>query len=161
MSVEGLISKKDSGMEKYVLVLAPLVALMVGCYNNSGYSTSSNPVSPSNPPDTNAVVSFKDQVQGIFTSNCALSGCHVGQGAQQGMDLSAGSAYNNIVNVKSKENPSFNRVTPFKSDSSYLYFKISGIGSFSGSRMPYGRPPLSTADIEIIKSWIDQGASNN
>ena len=35
-------------------------------------------------------VTLSDDVQPIFTSNCALSGCHAGTNPQQGMNLSVG-----------------------------------------------------------------------
>jgi hypothetical protein len=121
--------------------------------------------SNNNPMTTNtadsAAVSFASQVQPIFTSNCALSGCHAGSGARQGMDLSSGNAYNNIVNKKSTEVSAFYLVDPSKSDSSYLYMKIMGASGTAGARMPYLRGALASADIEMIKSWIDQGAKNN
>ncbi len=121
-------------------------------------SSNSNPVTP---PSGNSNVSFSSQVQPIFTANCAVSGCHAGPTPQQGQDLSAGHAYNNIVNVASAEKPSYMRVKPFSSDSSYLYLKITGAAGIAGVQMPNGRPPLSSSDIQTIKEWIDQGAQNN
>jgi len=123
-------------------------------------SKTSNPTSPSS-----GNVSFSSQVQPILTNNCALSGCHAGQITTPiaiNEILLSGQAYNNIVNVKSQEMPQYYRVKPFSSDSSYLYMKITGdprIGTTA--RMPYGKGPLSSSDIQTIKNWIDQGAQNN
>ena len=121
-------------------------------------SSSSNPVSP--PATGNSSISFHSQIQPIFTANCAVSSCHAGPTPQQGMDLSSGKAYASIVNVKSIEVPTYYRVKPSYSDSSFLYFKITG-NSIAGIRMPYQRAPLSSSDIQTIKNWIDQGAQNN
>ena len=139
-------------MKKIAVILWAL--LFAAC------SKTSNPTSSSG-----GNISFSSQVQPIFTQNCALSGCHAGQITTPiaiNEILSAGQAYNNIVNVKSQENPSYFRVTPISSDSSYLYMKITGDSRIgSTARMPYGKAPLSNSDIQTIKSWIDQGAQNN
>lgn len=116
--------------------------------------SSSNPMTPSGD------ISFASQVQPIFTANCAVSGCHAGSSPQQGMDLSSGKAYSNIVNVRSIEISTYYRVNPSHSDSSFLYFKVSG-NSIAGAQMPYQRAALSAADVQTIKDWIDQGAKNN
>lgn len=112
-------------------------------------------------PSDSGTVSFASQVQPIFSSNCALAGCHANSGAQQGMDLSSGNAYNNIVNRKSTEVSTLYRVEPSKSDSSYLYMKITGAAGITGARMPYLRGALSSSDMQTIKDWIDQGAKSN
>jgi hypothetical protein len=143
-------------MKTGAVVLMALV--LAACSKSSTSSTSSNPTGPTTSDTT---ISFASQVQPIFSSNCALSGCHSGSGAQQGMNLAAGSAYAAIVNVPSREKSQFMRVLPSKSDSSYLYLKITGSSLISGARMPYNRPALSQSDIQTIQSWIDQGAKNN
>jgi hypothetical protein len=130
-------------------------ALTIGCSKGSLY-----PSQPSSPP-TSQTVSFQTNVQPIFTANCATSGCHINPGAQQGLDLSTGNAYANIVNVQSRENPSYYRVKPSNADSSYLYLKITGASGITGVRMPYLRPQLSQTDMQTIQSWINQGAKNN
>jgi len=115
-----------------------------------------------NNPMSSSTVSFKNNVQPIFTNNCALSGCHAGSIPQEGQNLSAGQAFNNIVNVQSIEVPSFFRVKPSYSDSSYLYMKISGDPRIAAGtvRMPKGGT-LQPNDIQTIKDWIDQGAQDN
>jgi len=115
----------------------------------------------SNSPTSSQDVSFSSQVQPIFTSSCALSGCHSGSNPTGGQDLSAGKAYNNIVSKASTEVPGYFRVKPFSSDSSYLYMKITGDSRITGVRMPNGGAPLSQSNIQTIKNWIDEGAQNN
>ncbi len=103
-------------------------------------------------------------VQPIFTANCAFSGCHGGASPAQGMNLSAGQAYANAVNVPSNELPGMDRIEPGDPDQSYLVNKIQGtqadVGG-SGQRMPLGGNPLSDADINTIRAWITAGADNN
>lgn len=99
--------------------------------------------------------------QTIFSRNCALSGCHVGTNAQQGMDLSAGQAHANIVGVPSREQPNLFRVAPGDPDASYLMQKIEGAPGIVGDRMPLGRTPLSIDEIDLIRRWIAEGAQDN
>jgi hypothetical protein len=106
---------------------------------------------------------FAADVQPIFTNNCAFSGCHAGTNPAQGMNLSDGQAYANIVNVQSNESGLL-RVKPGEPDSSYLVHKIQGTqGSVGGSgdQMPRGRTPLTQAQINLIREWITNGAEEN
>lgn len=106
-------------------------------------------------------VSFANDVQPIFTTNCALAGCHNAASAQQGLVLEAGSAFSNIVNVPSSEQPSVFRVSPGDADASYLVRKIRGTSGITGGRMPLNRTPLSAAQIDTIATWINEGATDN
>ena len=109
-----------------------------------------------------ATVSFASSVQPIFTSNCALNGCHTGVAPAQGLNLSSGKSYAALVNVLSTECTSDYRVLPNASSSSYLMWKLQGSGTcFTGTQMPKGGSPLSAADQATIASWIDEGAPNN
>ncbi len=112
----------------------------------------------------NAETTLSADVQPILTANCALSGCHAGSDPQQGQNLSAGQTFSNVVNVASNELPTMDRVEPGRPDSSYLVHKIEGthlqIGG-SGDRMPLARSPLSQAEINVIRAWIQAGAMSN
>jgi hypothetical protein len=103
-------------------------------------------------------VTLSRDVQPIFTANCAFAGCHLGDQAQQGQDLSEGQAYKNIVNVKSAEVDTLFRVKPSDSANSYLFQKISQDHPAVGERMPLGGS-LSQTDIDTIQRWIDGGAT--
>jgi hypothetical protein len=97
----------------------------------------------------------------IFTASCAFSGCHGGSSPAQGMNLSAGMAYSNIVNVTSSEMPSLDRIEPNDPASSYLYLKVIDDPSISGSRMPRGAPALSQELIDLLQDWIERGAPDD
>lgn len=99
----------------------------------------------------------------IFDLNCALSGCHIGDSPNLPgvMNLSAGQARANIVNVRSVENPALFRVAPGDPDSSYLVWKIEGRPEIVGAQMPRGRPPLPPEQIAAIRQWITDGAQDN
>lgn len=106
---------------------------------------------------------FAADVQPIFTASCALANCHIAPDPQQGMDLSDGQAYANIVNVPSNES-SLDRIEPGDPEASYLVHKIRGtqnsVGG-SGVQMPAVGGPLPTATINLIRSWVRAGALNN
>lgn len=97
----------------------------------------------------------------IFDLNCAVSGCHTGSNPPQGMNLSNGLAFSNIVDVSSMEVPTLRRIEPGNPEQSYLYLKILGSPAIMFSRMPFGRDPLSDDEIGVIKQWIEAGALNN
>ena len=105
-----------------------------------------------------------DDIQPIFTATCALSGCHVGSNPEEGLNLSAGQTFANIVNVPSRQLPSMDRVTPSRPDSSYLVLKLTGMhldAGGSGVQMPKGGTPLSMDQLGTIGRWILNGALNN
>ncbi len=104
---------------------------------------------------------FTEVQQQIFTASCAFSGCHGGSSPQQGMDLRAGAAFANIVNVASREKPSLDRIEPSDPDNSYLYLKVLGDSSISGVRMPRGGAMLSQDLLDLLRDWIERGAPND
>ncbi len=108
---------------------------------------------------TTNTISFTNEVQPIFTANCAS--CHVGGGSSGGLQLDAAVSYGNLVNKPSSELPTMDRIEPNDPANSYLLHKLKGTQgtvSGSGTQMPQGRPPLTTAQISTIETWISQGA---
>lgn len=99
-------------------------------------------------------------VQTILTNNCALSGCHDGQGSvlPRSMDLRAGQAFRSLVGNKSLENSGLFRVNPGDDEVSYLYQKIRPSPAPAvGARMPIGGA-LTDEQIAVIENWINVGA---
>jgi hypothetical protein len=140
------------------------------------------PVAPDLPPGTDVVAapdlappmmdippppppspSFSGEIQPIFTSNCAVTMCHVsGSGNVNGLFLEVGLSYNLIVNKASAENPPQKRVEPGMPDNSYLYRKITNSPGIVLSAMPPSpRPMLLAQSIATIRAWITAGAPNN
>lgn len=96
-------------------------------------------------PDT---VYFLRDVMPIFSSNCALSGCHATPNPQKGVNLSN---YDGITSTAD--------VRPGDPDGSDVYEVM--IETDPDKRMP--PPPagaLSSTDIATIRKWIQQGAQN-
>lgn len=94
-------------------------------------------------------------VQAIFGQSCALAGCHADL---QRPFLKAEVAYDNIVNVRSEELPDLDRIEPGDPSRSYLYMKITGASGIIGARMPKTGPPLTLAQTDTIRVWIESGA---
>ena len=109
-------------------------------------------------PGTTGSLSLQKDLQPILTQQCAISGCHAGAAPQEGMDLSDGSAYSNLVNAESAEVPGEKRVKPNDPDHSLLFEKVSQDPPSVGSRMPLGGRPLTATQIQMFRDWILQGA---
>jgi hypothetical protein len=106
-----------------------------------------------------APVSFKTDILRIFTNNgtqtCSQSKCHSGNRPSGDLNLTASQAYKNIVNVTSHAHANQKRVVPGDADNSYLFQQVD-----SGT-MPKDKEPLSSADIDLLRRWIEAGAPNN
>src|SRR5262245_8416054 len=87
--------------------------------------------------DTSATLSFSSDVQPVFTTRCAISGCHAGTMPQNDLSLESGQSYAEIVDVPAigPECAGEPRVDPGLSAGSVLYKRI--IGSSCGPRMPF------------------------
>lgn len=98
---------------------------------------------------------FDQDLQPILDQRCVS--CHGGSSPDAGLDLSAGVAYANLLNVPSGENSQFLLVAPGNSADSYLIMKMMDDARTSGRSMRYG---LSDADIALFAEWIDLGADS-
>jgi hypothetical protein len=91
--------------------------------------------------------------------------CHTatnGRVPSGGMILDHNAAYDQLVNVASRERPQMMRVAPGNPDASYLVHKIEGQPDIVGRRMPFSGPPYLTAgQITILRRWIEIGAPRN
>jgi hypothetical protein len=90
----------------------------------------------------------------IFTPKCVNAGCHPGGGAPMPL-RNANESFQNLVGVPTGRP----RVVRGDASTSILYLKI--IGTSAGTRMPQGLAPLSQAEQDSIKTWINRGAQNN
>jgi predicted CxxxxCH...CXXCH cytochrome family protein len=119
---------------------------------------------PTDPGDVNGdpidpTATFTRVQNEIFTPTCGTIACHSTIAQQEQLVLST-NAWANTVNVPSVEMPSLKRVTPGDPSNSYLYRKITGSG-ITGDRMPQSLPPLSDAQIKLVRDWIRRGAPND
>ena len=121
--------------------------LLAGCVDNGGTRN----VVQTGPTTLSAVQAT------VFTPRCATSGCHQ-QGGPFGLDLSNGATFGTTVGVSAAEMPSLARVTPFDAANSYLYMKVAGDPRINGDVMPLNAPPLTTEQLRVIETWINEGA---
>lgn len=111
--------------------------------NANGGGGGTPPPSSSCSPDS---VYFVNQVMPIISSNCTMSGCHDNITHADGVNLTT---YANIIRY----------VKPGNAGDSKLYKVIIKTG---GEVMPPPpMSPLTAAQKELIRKWIDQGAKNN
>ncbi len=88
-----------------------------------------------------APVNFSRDIQPIFQTHC--TGCH---GAQKALSQ---------LRLDSKQSAA-RVLKPGDAKAALLWKRITE--SDSEQRMPFGKPPLNKAQIELIKRWLDEGA---
>ncbi|MCA9670346.1 MAG: hypothetical protein KC503_32345 [Myxococcales bacterium] len=106
-------------------------------------------------------VSFKRDVQPIFSSQCATVGCHVGIVPKESLDLSTARAYQELVGVTSKQCADGRKLVSTTGASSYLLDKLLGINLCRGTQMPKIGVSLAKQQVDTIAAWICAGAPNN
>ena len=119
--------------------------VIAGCSDMGNNPTSST----SPPPPQTQDVSFKNQIKPFFM-NYGCDGCHGGNGGldvQTVVQLLRGGIHGPAV-------------VAGKADSSIIVRKFSVSPPF-GDRMPRGGPFLADSTIQILKTWINQGAKDN
>jgi len=117
------------------LAMILLVSLITGCYYDIVL-----PPDPNAPPQN---VSFSGDLQPIFDTKCATTGCHDGAHAP---NLTAEESYNALMS-----GGFVNTTIPTES---ILYQVLQ-----QGSMPPTGKLPSS--DIQMVLDWIKMGAPNN
>jgi hypothetical protein len=109
------------------------------------------------PPESVTLLDIQSQ---IFSTRCALSGCHTGTTAPFGLDLtSLASSSANLLGVPSGEVPGLLRVEPFDATDSYLYMKLTADPRIEGDPMPALGEPLNAGQLALIETWINGGAN--
>jgi hypothetical protein len=102
--------------------------------------------------------SFATDVLPILRANC--QSCHSGGRPSGSLDLADAVAYDNLVNVRSGQLSSMDRIEPGDTANSYLVRKINNTHTAaggSGNRMPSSRA-LSSSNIATIEGWVNDGA---
>jgi len=111
-------------------------------------------------PAPEPTASFAEIQDTILTPTCAVSGCHTGANPPDGLNLSAGEAYSNIVDIASVQMPDLFRIEPGDPDNSYLIRKVEGSGIVA-NRMPLNDDPLTEDQIDLLRQWVSDGAEDN
>jgi hypothetical protein len=135
-----------------------MTALVTGCLVVTGCGDEKRlPTEPTTEPPADAT--FTRVQAEVFTPKCALSGCHMGpaSAAQEGMVLDPGSAYDNIVMVRSNQNPGLFRIAPGDPANSYLVRKITPFTDIIGDHMPQ-TGSITDAQRQLVTQWVVRGA---
>ena len=137
--------------------VASLAAAAVAACTGSGVGldANGNPITPGGGGEP-LTPDFKSIQDNVFTPICTK--CHIGAGAPQGLQLDAAHSYALLVGVPSTEQPNVLRIKAGDPDNSYLVQKIEGAPSISGVRMPFGGPYLPQSTIDVIRTWVTNGA---
>jgi hypothetical protein len=137
---------------------------------DGGTTSTTSDAPPGTNPDAASAVTICDQAkthsdfafiqEHIFTPSCATAMCHAGPEPEVGLNLSAGAAYNNLVNKGASTVTGWTRVTPGSLATSYLAVSL---GRAEGppprdGYMPLGADPLCLEKLEAIERWILAGA---
>jgi len=137
-------------MKIYSLILFSGAILLQGCQHH--------PIKPMENTNTGNLGSgecdpdsiyFNTDVFPIIQQNCAVTGCHGGGSAQDGVDLTS---YQSIMNTAN--------VVPFNLGASDLYEVITETDPDDIMPQP-PNSPLTNQEIATIAAWINQGATNN
>ena len=121
-------------------------------------------LAPSGDCDTGAAigaptVSFAADVLPVLeNAGCLSAGCHGGAFPSSNYSMAS---YQDMF-VAGDEAMAFEDcpIVPGDPDASYLFEKISP-SPRTGARMPFLADPLSDEEIELIRTWIAEGAANN
>jgi hypothetical protein len=102
----------------------------------------------------------------IFVPRCNTAGCHDVTGKAGSLDLTPGTAYGQLVGVPARNVGALDeglvRVVAGRSDESFLVRKLeSHLPVAYGVRMPIGGEPLTTAEVELVRAWVDAGAKDD
>lgn len=95
----------------------------------------------------------------MLNKHCVM--CHITGAAQGGLDIYP-DPWAAMVGVPSAQSP-LSLIEPGEPGQSYLLIKLKGtqetVGG-SGLQMPFPQP-LDDEQIEMTRTWIEQGAANN
>jgi hypothetical protein len=101
----------------------------------------------------NTKISFKEDVMPVLQKKCM--NCHNTEDeSPSGLYMDS---YAELMKGDSRHGPV---IKPKKGEESVLIMKLRGTATF-GKQMPRGKKPLDDETIEMISTWIDQGAKNN
>lgn len=129
------------------LFLVTLILCAASCKHDS-FVTPSQPGTPGVPQPVDTGICFERDILPIFISSCAKSGCHDVASAKEGYVFTS---YETITRKK---------FTPGDPEDTELYEVITE--NDPDKRMPQPpNAPLSTAQINMIRRWIEEGAPNS
>ena len=139
-------------LPRYYILLAFISGILSACTDH-GIA----PEQQQTPDPPQPTVFFSTDVHPILLANCSYSGCHGTVNPRHEFQVES---YATIM----ADTPTYGRhVIAGDADSSPLYIVISSRFAELGQllRMPRGADSLSTAQQELIRTWINDGALDN
>ena len=101
----------------------------------------------------------------VFNKSCALPSCHNSTASKEGLTLTQGSSFGELVNVPAENVAAAAdgkiRVVPGDPDASFIIQKLEGPAAGEGDLMPQSSSGLDPEIISVIRQWITDGALNN
>ncbi len=129
-------------------VFLVLAGMVWGCDSGGG---------PAGRPEAQGAAGGFSALAGeILVPKCASAGCHAGEGASAGLDLTAGAAHASLVGKHARRRPDRLLVGPGDPEGSYLVERL--VPGGDTPLMPLGGKPLEAAEVERIRAWIRDGA---
>jgi len=144
------------------LVLASGFLIVHGCKSDPGKPVPEPDCTSVADTTQPATVSFQADIVPLFyTENyhCGDSGCH---GAPLISSDYSVSAYEDLFHrgLEAKHK-GLCTIRPGSPDESYLVWKIEARPEIEGARMPNTFPAMDPADIQLVRTWIAEGARDN
>jgi hypothetical protein len=104
--------------------------------------------------------------------SCTTAACHSGPVRAGGLDLSAGVAFDNLVDraptsIPAEQYPGLSRVVPGSKARSLLWLNVAAASLPEEWKAPLrpmpqgGLPPLSAEELDLVRHWIEYGASRD
>ena len=132
-------------IQRFLLLILGFLFCVLGCTREHGdismLDDHSAPMETHEPVDVE--VAFEQNLLPILTARCALSGCHVADGPH-GLDFRT---YESFI-AGGEHGPAF---IPGNAEESEVVEEI-----VSGKMPPPPRDPLTAAEIQLFKDWINQ-----
>jgi len=132
--------------------LTVLAALAGGCSKDKGTAPTSDldaiSISPSNVVLSTAGLRYSSDVQAIFSSRCALGGCHASASRAGGLALAS---YDGVAAGGSLSGAVVIAGSPGTSE---LIRRVETTNT--GERMPLGGPELPAGEKEILRRWVER-----
>ncbi len=148
-------------MRLHLRVMGVLAVVVSAAACDESLSTVPSPTPGLEPTFSSIQQNIFDAGDANGRPSCVSCHSNVGQIPGGELVLLANVSYGNLVNRASVQQASVLRVAPNNPDASYLIRKISGTPGINGLRMPLNGPYLTSEQIQIIRTWIQQGAQNN
>jgi hypothetical protein len=146
-------------MRRFIWTVLLLVAAIAMAACDEKLSTIAGPTPNLSPTFASVQHEVFETTDAAGRTSCVTCHTATGRAPAGGLNLEHAVAYDQLVNVSSRERPGVMRVVPGNSDASYMVHKIEGRSDIIGRQMPFNGPPyLTGGQIQIMRRWIDVGA---